>query len=139
MNQQTSAPGFGKHPDYQVAIEKTSDHVRVIVGDQVLLDTRAPLLVQESKHHPVWYLPFADIDESLVSATGHSTYCPFKGHASYWTIRVADQVLENSVWAYQDPYLECLPLKDHVAFYTDKVALEINGELLNPQAPGWST
>lgn len=133
-----SAPGFAKHPDYRVDITPTTDRIRILAGDTTVADTGRPLKVIESKHHPVWYLPLEDVDTSLLTPTEHSTYCPFKGHASYWTIRTDETVLENSVWAYQSPYDECLSLKDHVAFYTDRVALEINGEVQDSQSPGWS-
>lgn len=133
-----SAPGFEKHPGYRVEIKPTTDRVRILFGDTTLADTRRALKVLESRYHPVWYVPLADVDTELLDPTDHSTYCPFKGHASYWTIRSADGPLENSVWAYQDPYRECLPLKDHVAFYPDRVTLEINGEVQDPRGPGWT-
>lgn len=122
------APGFEQHPNYQVDITQTSDHVRILLDDQVIADSRRPLKVTETKHHPVWYLPLADVDAGRIDATDHSTYCPFKGHASYWSVTAAGQSLENSLWAYQDPYQECEPLKDHVGFYMDRFVLEVNGE-----------
>ena len=133
-----SAPGFEKHPDYQVEITPTSDHVRILLGDHCLADSHRPLKVTETKHHPVWYLPLADVDAASIAATDHSTYCPFKGNASYWSVTVADQTLDNSLWAYQDPYLECEPLLDHVGFYMDRFVLEVNGERQNDPGPGWS-
>ncbi len=139
MNHQTTAPGFEKHPDYQVDIKATGDRVRILAGDRVVIDTTHPLQVTESRHHPVWYLPLADADPSLLTRTDHSTYCPFKGNASYWSIDHPDPALANSVWAYEDPYRECVPLKDHLAFYTDRVTLEVNGEIQKAEAPGWSS
>jgi uncharacterized protein (DUF427 family) len=131
------APGFQKHPNYQVDITPTADHVRILVGGQCVADSRRPLKVTETKHHPVWYLPLADVDADCIEATDHSTFCPFKGHASYWTVSIGDQLLRNSLWAYQDPYLECEPLKDHVGFYVDRFVLEVNGERQNDSGPGW--
>ncbi len=133
-----SAPGFEKHPNYQVDITPTDDHVRILLGEQCLADSRRPLKVTETRHHPVWYLPLADVDAACIEATDHSTYCPFKGHASYWTVNLAGSELENSLWAYQDPYTECEPLKDHVGFYMDRFVLEVNGEKQNDPGPGWS-
>jgi uncharacterized protein (DUF427 family) len=133
-----SAPGFEKHPDYRVEIHSSADHVRVLVGDTTIADTKAPLQVTESRHHPVWYVPMADVDASVLRSTDHSTYCPFKGHASYWSITTGENELENVVWGYLDPYTECEPLKDHVAFYTDRVALEVNASVQESRAPGWS-
>ena len=145
-----SAPGFEKHPDYQVDITPTSDHLQIFVAGRLIADSRQPLRVTESKHHPVWYLPMADVTAGSLLATEHSTYCPFKGHASYWSITghdsaresatssAEDVILENSVWGYQTPYLECASLIDHVSFYTDRVELHVNGELQSSQGPGWT-
>ncbi|MGE0623268.1 MAG: DUF427 domain-containing protein [Pseudomonadales bacterium] len=126
------APGFRRYPDHRVDIVPTEDHVRVFVGmpagKLLLADSRRPLRVEESRHDTVWYLPLADVAREHLSATDHTTYCPFKGHARYWTITAGESPLENAVWAYPEPYQECLPLADHVAFYTDRVALEVNGD-----------
>ena len=81
------------------------------------------LPVTETKHHPVWYLPLADVDAASIAATDHSTYCPFKGHASYWSLTTADGLLDDAVWAYEDPYDECAQLAGHVAFYANKVSI----------------
>lgn len=133
------APGFEKHPNYQVEITPTTDHIQVFVGDRLIADSQRPLRVIESKHHPVWYLPLADVRADAIAATDHSTYCPFKGHARYWSITgTADDSLENTVWGYDAPYVECEPLENHVAFYTDKVDLHLNGESQSRQGPGWS-
>ena len=131
------APGFQKHPNYQVDIIPTEDHVRILLGEHCVADSRRPLMVTETKHHPVWYLPLEDVNADFIAATEHSTFCPFKGHASYWTVSVGDQVLPDSLWAYQDPYIECEPLKDHVGLYVDRFALEVNGERQNDPGPGW--
>jgi len=133
------APGFVKHPSHQVDITPATDHVRILVDETVIADTTRPLQVLESRHHPVWYLPLTDVNVDLLVATEHTTYCPFKGHASYWSIEAGQPQLENSVWGYQEPYEECEPLRNHVAFYTDKVALEVNGEFQNRQEPGGSS
>lgn len=133
-----NAPGFEKHPDYQVDITASDRHVRVLVGDCVIADTRNALAVQESKHHPVWYLPLADVNTDLLTATETSTYCPFKGQASYWSIHTPQEELTDAVWSYRSPYSECLALQDYVGFYTDKVVMEIDGEREGADGPGWS-
>ncbi len=132
------APGFEKHPDYQVNITTSDRHVRVLVGDCVIADTRNALAVQESKHQPVWYLPLADVATDLLTATETSTYCPFKGHASYWSIHTPQEELTDAVWSYQEPYTECLALQGYAGFYTNKVVLEIDGEREGADGPGWS-
>ena len=139
-----SAPGFQKHPGYQVEITPTSDHIRILSGKICLADSQRPIQVTETKHRPVWYLPLADVDSSIIVATDHSTYCPFKGHASYWSVKadaasVDDASLENSIWGYLNPYTECEPLLNHVAFYTDRLTLEVNGITQDESGPGWTS
>lgn len=124
----TPAPGFKTYPDHRVRIEPATDRIRVLLGDRVLADSRQALRVDETRHGRVWYLPLSDVAEDCLSATAHTSYCPFKGHARYWTIRVGGLELENAVWAYPEPFEECLALADHVAFYPDRVTLEVNGQ-----------
>jgi uncharacterized protein (DUF427 family) len=69
----------------------------------------------------VVYVPREDLDTDLLEKTEHSTYCPFKGHASYYSIRVGDRVAENAIWSYEDPYDQVAELKDCAAFYLDRV------------------
>ena len=133
-----SAPGFQKHPNYQVDIIPTEDHVRILLGEHCVADSRRPLMVTETKHHPVWYLPMADVDATLIESTETSTYCPFKGHASYWNLTGSEGVLEDAMWSYLEPYDECLPLAGYVAFYTDRVDMEVDGKRLERQGPGWT-
>lgn len=122
-----SAPGFSKYPDHRVEIEPSDRHIRVLVGSSVIADTHRALAVQESRHDLVWYLPMQDVNTELLKATQTSTYCPFKGHASYWSIMVDGEELEDAVWSYESPYRECHALRDHVAFYPSKVTQEIDG------------
>ena len=109
-------------PDYEVRITPVSRLVSVFFGDQLLAQTRAPLLVEETRHNPVYYFPRQDVRLSLFGRTDHRTYCPFKGDASYWQIP-GEPDLDNVAWSYETPYPEVAPLKDHVAFYTDRVTL----------------
>ena len=132
------APGFEKHPQYAVDIEAKDVRLRVLAGATVIADTIRAVAVTETKHQPVWYLPLADVDASIIKATETSTFCPFKGHASYWTIATADGDLDDAMWSYREPFDECLPLTDYVAFYTDRVDLEIDGKIQDRVGPGWT-
>ncbi len=132
------APGFEKHPQYAVDIEAKDVRLRVLAGATVIADTTHAVAVTETKHQPVWYLPLADVDASIITATETSTFCPFKGNASYWTIATADGDLDDAMWSYREPFDECLPLTDYVAFYTDRVDLEIDGKIQDRVGPGWT-
>ena len=95
--------------------------VTVEFGGIVIAKTQAALLVDESRHDLVYYVPRRDVRMDLLTATEHTSYCPFKGTARYWTIGVGEHQAENAVWAYDEPYDEALPLRGHAAFYTDRV------------------
>jgi uncharacterized protein (DUF427 family) len=95
--------------------------VRVQFNGETIADSSDAHLLFETRHLPVYYFPRGDVRMDLLQPTGHHTFCPYKGNASYWTIRVGDRTAENAVWAYPNPYDEVAPLADFVAFYWDRV------------------
>lgn len=116
-----AAPGYKRHPTHRVDIEPSTVHVQVQFNGATIADTRSALLVLESRHDPVYYVPRRDVVMAHLAATNHTSYCPFKGHARYWSINVGERSAENAVWAYDEPYDEALPLRGYVAFYPDRV------------------
>ncbi len=112
-------------PDHPITVAKNPDRVVVKLGDQVLADTRDALSLQESTYPAVQYLPRDDVDFSLLERTEHTTYCPYKGDASYYSILPAGAAGVNAVWTYEQPYDAVADIRDHVAFYADKVSIEI--------------
>ena len=113
--------GFKTNPDYKVILERSPRRVRVKFNGEWVADSTAAHLLFETRHLPVYYFPRADVRMDKLAPTDHHTFCPYKGTASYWTIRVGDKVSENAVWGYPDPYDEVPALKDFVAFYWDRV------------------
>ena len=111
---------LAKFPDYAVGIAPAAGKVTVTWRGEVLAESEQALQVDETKHAPVFYLPRRDVRMELLERTDHSTYCPFKGHASYWSLKANDQVEDNLVWSYEDPYPEVEGLKDYMSFYTDR-------------------
>lgn len=130
------APGFTRHPGHVVAAVPEPRRVRVLLGERVIADTLAALQVTESRHDPVWYVPPGDVDQALLTATDTSTYCPFKGHASYYSIDTGEQHLADAVWSYRTPYDECRMLQDYLAFYADRVTVEVDGRREGARASG---
>jgi uncharacterized protein (DUF427 family) len=102
-------------------IEPAAEAITISAGGETIATSNNALLIRETKHQDVFYLPRSDVDMSVLKPTDHSTYCPFKGHASYWTAEIGTQKLENVAWSYEDPYTEVEGLKDYISFYTDKV------------------
>ena len=109
-------------PDHPITVGKNPDRVVVKVGDVVIADTRDALSLQEANYPEVQYIPRADVDFTRLERTEHQTYCPYKGDASYYTI-LPDLV--NAVWTYEQPYDAVADIREHVAFYPDKVSIEI--------------
>lgn len=116
-----TAPGYIRHPTHRVDIEPSAVHVQVEFNGEVVAATRGALLVLESRHDPVYYLPRRDVKMTYLVPTDHTSYCPFKGHARYWSIKVGGRSAENAVWAYDEPYDEAQQLQGYVAFYPDRV------------------
>jgi uncharacterized protein (DUF427 family) len=114
-------PRLQPGPDHPITITPTGSRVTVTVGGQVVADTENALTLQEASYPPVQYVPLADVDPALITATDHQTYCPYKGDASYWSLPGA----ANAVWGYPDPYDAVAPIKGHVAFYPDKAEVRI--------------
>ena len=97
----------------------------VRVGDQVVADSTRALTLQESNYPPVQYVPLSDVDPSALQRTDSSTYCPYKGDASYYSLRVNGSELTDAVWTYETPYPAVAEIAGHVAFYPDKVQLDV--------------
>jgi uncharacterized protein (DUF427 family) len=119
MSREMKTPG----PDHPITVAKNPARVTVRVGDQVVADSTAALVLQESNYPPVQYIPLADVDPALIRPTETSTYCPYKGDASYYTLVTADGELEDVIWTYHAPYEAVAEIADHVAFYANKVEI----------------
>lgn len=112
--------------DHPISIEPAKTRVIVRHGGRVIADTRKALALRESDYDLVHYIPLSDVDVSLLERTTHSTYCPYKGDATYHSIRVDGAYSENAVWTYEMPYDAVAEIKGYVAFYPDRVdAIEI--------------
>jgi uncharacterized protein (DUF427 family) len=99
--------------------------VVVRVDGKIIADTTSALTLQESTYPAVQYVPLADVDQSLLRRTDTSTYCPFKGDASYYTIALPDRELVDAVWTYETPYPAVDVIAGHVAFYPNQVQLSV--------------
>jgi uncharacterized protein (DUF427 family) len=108
-------------PDHPIAIKPAPQRVRVIFNGEVVADTKRALLLQEAAYKPVFYIPREDAQMASFQRTAHSTVCPYKGDASYYTIKVGDRVAENAIWSYETPYSAVAEIAGHLAFYPDRV------------------
>ena len=118
MNSKTvKIPG----PDHPITITPNPNRVVVTVGGRVVADSRAALTLQEAAYPAVQYVPRADVDMALLERTTHATYCPYKGDCAYYSIPAGGERTVNAVWTYEQPYDAVAAIRDHVAFYPDRV------------------
>lgn len=103
--------------EHALYLEDSPRRVRVVFGGETVADSRRVKLLHETGHLPVYYFPEGDVRMDLLEPTDHTTHCPFKGDASYWSVKVGDRVAENAVWGYPEPIESCPPIAGHVAFY----------------------
>ena len=108
-------------PDHPITITPTAKRVVVTVGGHIVADSRAALTLQEAAYGPVQYVPRADVDMSLLERTDHATYCPYKGDCAYYSVPAGGKRALNAVWTYEQPYDAVAAIRDHVAFYPDRV------------------
>jgi uncharacterized protein (DUF427 family) len=107
--------------DHPITIEANPSRVVVKVGGKVIADTRDALTLLEMSYPPVQYIPRRDVDMAALARSEHTTYCPYKGDASYYSIPVGADRSINAVWTYETPFDAMAQIKDYVAFYPDRV------------------
>ncbi|MGW0820803.1 DUF427 domain-containing protein [Streptomyces sp. NPDC002845] len=103
---------------HRITIEKVSEHVRAVHGDQVLAESDRSLVLRETGFPARYYIPAEDVRLDLLTPSETHTYCPFKGTASYWSLPDAADL----VWAYPDPKPDVAEIKDHLCFYEVEVS-----------------
>jgi uncharacterized protein (DUF427 family) len=108
-------------PDHPITVARNPKRVVVKVAGRVVADTKDALALKEGSYPAVQYIPRKDVDMSLLERTEHSTYCPYKGDASYYSIPSGGTRAANAVWSYESPYPSVAEIKEHVAFYPDRV------------------
>lgn len=108
-------------PDHPIDIARNPTRIVVTAGGHVIADTRDALTLREATLPAVQYIPRKDVDMTLLERTDHATYCPYKGDCAYFSIPSGGARAVNAVWTYEAPYAAVEEIKDHVAFYPDRV------------------
>lgn len=140
------APGQESVWDYPrpPRLEDSAKHVRVIFNGVVIADTHRAKRVLETSHPPVYYIPLADIKTEYLTRTERSSFCEWKGAASYYTVRVGDHEARDAAWFYPNPTDAFAAIKDYVAFYPGRMdACYVDDERVESQPGdfygGWIT
>jgi uncharacterized protein (DUF427 family) len=113
-------------PDHPISIEANPSRIVVKVGGIVIADTSAALTLREASYPPVQYIPRRDVDMAALMRSEHTSYCPYKGDASYYSIPAGGDRSRNAVWTYEAPFEAMAQIKDYVAFYPDRVDEIVN-------------
>jgi uncharacterized protein (DUF427 family) len=117
-----------KIPDatHPITIRPTGSHVTVRVGGATVAESDSALSLAEASYPVVQYLPIEDVDQSLLERTDSQTYCPYKGDASYYSLRTPDGETEKDlIWTYEQPYDAVSEIKGHVAFYANRAEVTV--------------
>jgi uncharacterized protein (DUF427 family) len=127
-----------RDPYHRVDILRSSRHVRVSVNGELVAETRRPLALFETGLPPRWYIPREDVRTELLEDSDKQTGCAYKGFASYWSVRAGDEVEEDLVWCYPDPTRDAERIKGYLAFFNERVDIEVDGERQERPQTQWS-
>ena len=121
-HRQVLEPSAG-HP---ITIEPTKGRIQVRVNGDLVADTTAALELREATLPAVQYIPMGDVAQDRLTRTDTSTYCPFKGDASYYSVQTPDgSTVADAIWTYEQPHAAVSEIKDHVAFYPDRATVTV--------------
>jgi uncharacterized protein (DUF427 family) len=125
---------------HRIDVRPSSREVRAFVDGEVVAETHRALCLFETRHPTRYYIPPEDVRREFLIPSSRTSVCPYKGTASYWSLRVGDRVIEDAVWAYLDPIPECAEIKGYFSFYPEKLTrLDVDAEtaeLLTQAIPG---
>lgn len=137
---------WDRYPGYAIELVPWPGRGRAQFNGTVVAKSDACLIVKESDHQDQLYFPVGDVTWEHFTETELHTVCPFKGEADYWSLTVGGETAEDVVWAYRDPFPEVAGLDGYVAFYTDRVQLELletveedDGDVVAYRFPVWGT
>jgi uncharacterized protein (DUF427 family) len=117
----SKSPGHQKWPNHQVKEEHLPQTIRLEVEGETVAESQDVIRVREDEHPARYYFPRSDVRMEKLERTSTTTYCPFKGTANYFNIKLGDRTIPDAVWTYEEPYEEHRDLKGRLAFYSDKI------------------
>ncbi len=124
-------------------LEKSSKTIRVLFNDQLIAQTSSAYRVLETSHPPTWYLPVHDVYSEFLSVSRKSSFCEWKGRASYWSIRVGDHTADNAAWSYESPNPSFASIQSYLSFFPSRFDCFVDDERVRAQPSdfygGWIT
>ena len=111
-------------PDHPITITRNPKRVRISFAGKTIADTTRALSLKEADYPAVNYIPRDDVDISALTRTSRATHCPYKGDASYFTVAADGHSADNAVWSYEQPFPAMAEIKEHLAFYPNRLTIE---------------
>ena len=108
-------------PDHPITVERNPKRITVTLGGKTIADTSRALTLREAKYPPVQYIPREDVAMEALARSETTSYCPYKGEASYFSIPAGGARSVDAIWTYETPYDAVTEIKDHLAFYPDRI------------------
>ena len=121
----TDRPVLQPSATHPITVTPTGKHVTVRVNGEVVADTTDAVTLQESTYAAVQYIPLSDVVQTALQPSSTTTYCPFKGDASYYHVTAGGDTVEDAIWTYEQPYEAVSDIAGRVAFYPDKAEVVI--------------
>ncbi|MGI8855371.1 MAG: DUF427 domain-containing protein [Thermomicrobiales bacterium] len=123
----------------RVDVLASARHVQVMIAGEMIAETRRPYLLFETHLPTRYYIPRENVRTDLLTPTTHTSRCPYKGIAQYWSVTLGGRTLDNIVWSYPEPIPENPKIKDLLCFFNERVDLCIDGEVQQRPLTPWST
>lgn len=110
---------WSQHPDYKIDIISRDSEISISFNGELIAQSQHTLLLQEQDHQPVVYFPRQNVRMELLHSIAKTSFCPFKGNASYWSLDIEGHQIEMAAWSYEDPFPEMSRIKNYIAFYPE--------------------
>ena len=121
----TTRPVLEPTAEHPITINPTGKRVVVRINGDLVADTNDALQLQESTYPAVQYIPSKDVRQDVLTRTDTSTYCPFKGDASYYSVTTGGGTVDDAIWFYEQPYAAVAAIAGHFAFYPEKAEITL--------------
>jgi uncharacterized protein (DUF427 family) len=108
--------------------EDSPKRVRAVFNGAVVADSDRVKMLHETGHLPVYYFPEEDVEQEYLEKTDHTTHCPYKGAATYWSVQAAGETIEDGAWSYPEPLPEAAKVAGYLCFLGEGVETKVDGE-----------
>ena len=124
---------------HRITLHDEPRRVEVLVDDTLVASSTETVVLEETGLPPRYYFPRADVRMDLLEATPTETVCPFKGQASYWSVRGPGGEHRDVAWAYEHPLDAVAPIAGRPCFYAERTEHRVDGVAQVPPESPWST